>query len=137
MASGNKAAMQNDVAARYRSFALALPRAEQGSHMGAEDFRLGGKIFATLAYESKGLGTLKFTSEQQSQVLNDDSDGWFEPAPGGWGRMGMTLVRLDAPDDVLRGALRMAYDTTAAKSVAAKRGAAAKAAARTRSERMK
>lgn len=76
--------------------------------MGVADFRVGGRIFATLAYEQRGLGTLKFSPDQQAAVLADAAD-YFEPATGGWGRMGMTLIRLDAPEDVLRDALQMAY----------------------------
>ncbi len=96
------------IAATFRRLALALPEAAESSHMGAADFRLNGRIFATLAYQAKGLGTLKFTPEQQASCLTD-APGHFTPAPGGWGRMGMTLVRLDAPEAVLAGALRMAY----------------------------
>lgn len=100
---------------RFRNFALALPQAEESSHMGAADFRVGGKIFATLAYVGRGLGTLKLTPEQQSQILSEDSANQFQSAPGGWGRMGMTLVRLDAPDDVLRDSLKLAYENATAK----------------------
>ena len=95
-------------AAVFRRLALALPEAAESSHMGAPDFRLNGRIFATLAYQSKGLGTLKFTADQQAECLGEASDH-FTSAPGGWGRMGMTLVRLDAPEAVLAGALRTAY----------------------------
>lgn len=95
-------------AARYRRLALALRDAAESSHMGAPDFRLGGKIFATLAYQAKGLGTLKLTPEQQAGFLAD-APKYFEPAPGAWGRKGMTLIRLDAPEDVLAGALLTAY----------------------------
>jgi hypothetical protein len=93
---------------RFRAFALSLPEAVEGSHMGAADFRVDGRIFATLAYGTKGLGTLKLSLEQQADLLAEGSD-YFQPAPGGWGRMGMTLVALDAPDDVVCDALRMAH----------------------------
>ena len=87
-----------DVSA-YRRLALALPGAVEGSHMGAADFRVGGRIFATLAYGAKGLGTLKLSVEQQTMFLAEAPE-YFSAAPGGWGRMGMTLVRVDAPEDV-------------------------------------
>lgn len=114
--------MAQDAASRFRELALSMHGAEQSSHMGAEDFRVNGKIFATLAYVKDELGTLKLTPQQQRDILSENSDGWFEPAPGGWGRMGMTLVRLSAPDDVLRDSLKMAYETTLAKPNRAKRG---------------
>lgn len=103
--------------ARFRRLALALPGAEESSHMGAADFRLGNRIFATLAYVVKGQGTLKLTSEQQSSLLTELPD-LAEAAPGGWGRMGMTLIRLDAPEDILRGAIQTAHRNVAAKQTA-------------------
>ncbi len=103
-----RAAADTDGVAVYRRLALALPEAVEASHMGAPDFRIGGRIFATLAYGNKGLGTLKLTVEQQAGFLAD-APLWFEPAPGGWGRMGMTLVRLDAPESVLADALQTAF----------------------------
>ena len=99
-------------AATFRHLALALPSTTESSHMGSPDFRLNGRIFATLAYEGKGLGTLKLTPEQQAALLPDGSE-FFSAAPGGWGRMGMTLVRLDAPASVLSGALQTAYNNVA------------------------
>ncbi len=106
------------VAATYRRVALALPHAVEDSHMGAADFRIeiAGKrrIFATLAYESKGLGTLMLDAEQQAMFLADASE-YFSAVPGGWGRMGATLVRLDAPESVLAGGLETAHRHTLAK----------------------
>lgn len=109
--------------ALYRRLALALPNTVESSHMGAPDFRIGdpaGRIFATLAYSAKGLGTLKLTPEQQAAFLAEAPE-YFTPAPGGWGRMGMTLVRLDAPEDVLAGALSTAYHHVLSKESAKKR----------------
>jgi hypothetical protein len=104
----------------YRRLALSLPEAAESSHMGAADFRVGGRIFATLAYVSKGLGTLKVSVEQQAEFLAEAPE-WFEPAPGGWGRMGMTLVRLDAPESVLAGGLETAFRYVVAAQAAKKR----------------
>ena len=109
------AVSKKSVSAKYRELALGFPDAFESSHMGAADFRVRDRIFATLAYEAKGLGTLKITPEQQAEFLADAPE-WFEPAPGGWGRMGMTLVRLDAPEDVLRGGLETAYRNVVAKA---------------------
>lgn len=109
-----KRAKHSGTSALYRSIALSFPDAVESSHMGAADFRVHSRIFATLAYEAKGLGTLKITPEQQKDFVADAPE-WFEPAPGGWGRMGMTLVKLDAPEEVLRGGLEAAYRNTTAK----------------------
>jgi hypothetical protein len=110
-----RALSRKDAAETYRRLALALPGVVEDSHMGAADFRiqLGKKrrIFATLAYKSKGLGTLKLDAEQQAAFLAEAPE-WFEPAPGGWGRMGATLVRLDAPESVLAGGLETAHRHT-------------------------
>ena len=53
----------------YRRLALAMPGAVEASHMGTPDFRINGRIFATLAYGDKGLGTLMLTPEQQAMFV--------------------------------------------------------------------
>lgn len=85
--------------------------------MGCADFRVNDRIFATLAYVARGLGTLKVSPEQQALLLAE-APHLYEPAAGGWGRMGMTLVRLDAPEDVLAGSLRTAWNTVVSKKKA-------------------
>ncbi|MGB8325028.1 MAG: MmcQ/YjbR family DNA-binding protein [Candidatus Acidiferrum sp.] len=93
----------------FRRLALALPGAEEGSHMGHADFRVGGRIFATLASQSQGYGNLMLTPELQ-QLFVTDLPEVFLPIPGGWGRMGSTHIRLSAAsEDVLSGALRTAW----------------------------
>ena len=77
--------------------------------MGAADFRVGGRIFATLASQSLGYGNLMLTPEQQAAFVGELPDLFF-PVAGGWGRMGVTHVRLSAvSEDVLEGALRTAW----------------------------
>ena len=66
----------------FRRVALSLPDAVESSHMGAPDFRLNGRIFATLAYRTRGLGTLKLTPGQQASFLLE-LPPCTEPAPGG------------------------------------------------------
>ena len=96
-------------AADFRRIALSFEGAEEGSHMGAQDFRVGGRIFATLASEGQGYGNLVLTVEQQSAFVADQP-GVFLPIPGGWGRMGATHIRLAAAyEDLLTGALRTAW----------------------------
>jgi hypothetical protein len=93
----------------FRRIALSLDGAEEGSHMGAADFRVGGRIFATLASQSLGYGNLMLTPEQQAAFVEELPDV-FVPIAGGWGRMGMTHIRLaKANEDVLAGALRTAW----------------------------
>ena len=96
-------------AADFRRIALSLEGAEEGSHMGATDFRVGGKIFATLASQDKGYGNLMLTPELQAEFVEELPEV-FLPIHGGWGRMGMTHIRLaEASEDVLTGALRAAW----------------------------
>jgi hypothetical protein len=95
--------------ADFCRIALSLEGAVEGSHMGAADFRVGGRIFATLASQDQGYGNLKLTPEQQAEFVRELPEV-FLPIPGGWGRMGMTHIRLaQASEDVLAGALRAAW----------------------------
>jgi hypothetical protein len=100
----------------FRRIALSFEGAEEGSHFGAMDFRVGGKIFATLASVSLGYGNLKFDPEQQAAFVAEMPDV-FLPIAGGWGRMGMTHVRLEnVSESVLRGALECAWRLRASKN---------------------
>lgn len=100
----------------FRRIALSLPGAEEGSHMGSPDFRVGGKIFATLASQAEGYGNLKLTPEQQAAFVEELPEV-FVPIHGGWGRMGMTHVRLAAAnEDVLKGALHTAWNNRVQKN---------------------
>jgi hypothetical protein len=93
----------------FRRIALSLPGAEESSHMGAPDFRVGGRIFATLASQKQGYGNLMLTLEHQAAFVNELPEV-FRPIAGGWGRMGATHIRLAAANaDVLEGALRTAW----------------------------
>jgi len=93
-----------------------MPGAEEGSHMGAADFRVGGRIFATLASQSQGYGNLMLTPEQQAEFVAEQPD-IFVPIAGGWGRMGATHIRLAAAnEDVLEGALRAAWKVRVEKN---------------------
>ena len=77
----------------FREMALNLDGAEEGSHMGAPDFRVGGRIFATLAMEHLGYGNLMLSPAFQQALIAEAPDV-FLPIPGGWGRMGCTHIRL-------------------------------------------
>ena len=93
----------------FRRIALSLPGAEESSHMGNPDFRVDGRIFATLASTKQGYGNLMLTPEQQTAFVTEMPE-YFLPIAGGWGRMGATHVRLEAVgEDVLYGALHTAW----------------------------
>src|SRR5271163_2333300 len=95
--------------ADFRRIALSLEGAEEASHMGAPDFRVGGRIFATLASEKQGYGNLMLTPEQQAAFVEEMPEV-FLPVAGGWGRNGATHIRLAAAnEDVVEGALRTAW----------------------------
>jgi hypothetical protein len=105
----------------FRRIALMLPGAEEGSHMGATDFRVGGRIFATLASQAQGYGNLMLTPEQQAAFVEEAPD-IFLPVPGGWGRGGATHIRLSAAtEEVLSGALRTAWKLRVEKNTQATR----------------
>jgi hypothetical protein len=96
-------------ASDFRRIALSLEGAEEGSHMGQPDFRVGGRIFATLAAEKQGYGNLMLTPEQQAEFVAELPEV-FVPVTGGWGRNGATHIRLAAAnEDVLAGAMRAAW----------------------------
>jgi len=93
----------------FRRIALTLEGAEESSHMGNPDFRVGGRIFATLAAAKQGYGNIMITPEQQAAFVEELPEV-FIPVKGGWGRNGATHVRLDlANEDLLAGALRTAW----------------------------
>lgn len=109
--------------ADFKRLALSLDGAEQGSHMGAIDFRVGGRIFATLAHQAMGYGNLMLKPEQQA-VFIDELPDVFIPVAGGWGRMGATHVVLaKAHEDVVRGALETAWRLRLAMNQRTKRPA--------------
>src|SRR6266436_6381141 len=99
----------NSHIALFRRLALELPGAAESSHMNHPDFRLNNQIFATLSGQEKGCGVLKLTPDQQSAFIADQPH-IFSPVQGGWGRMGMTFLRLDQADEsIMAGALKTAY----------------------------
>src|SRR5271170_3703822 len=103
--------------ADFRRIALSLEGVEESSHMGSPDFRVGGRIFATLASQSQGYGNLMLTPEQQAAFVAE-LPGVFVPIAGGWGRNGATHIRLAAANaDVLAGALRTAWKLRLDKNI--------------------
>ena len=104
-------------AADFRRIALSLEGAEAGSHMGVEDFRVGGHIFATLSHVAEGYGILMLSPGQQAAFVAEAPD-LFLPVAGGWGRQGATHIRLASADErTLEGALRSAWKLRLEKNV--------------------
>jgi len=116
--------------AAFRKLALSFPDATESSHLGHADFRVKGKIFATLPFEDDdeakgnlpgGVGVLKLTPDQQDEFI----EAWpkcFEPVPGGWGQRGYTRVLLRATSTpVMRKALKVAWMNLTQKVSAAAR----------------
>jgi hypothetical protein len=93
----------------FRRIALSLEGTEESSHMGSPDFRVGNRIFATLAAAKLGYGNIMITPEQQAAFVEELPE-IFIPVKGAWGRNGTTHVRLDlGNEDLLTGALRTAW----------------------------
>ena len=84
--------------AGFRRIALGLKDAVELAHQGHPDFRVGGRIFATLGYPDNKWGAVTLTPDQQRSFLRDHP-GVFVPAAGAWGEQGSTTVRLDAIDE--------------------------------------
>ena len=104
----------------FRKIALSFEGTEQGSHMGAVDFRVGGRIFATLASQKLGYGNLIISPEVQAEMISQRPD-LFLPVAGGWGRMGATHVRLaEATEADLKRALRTAWKYRVEKNTRAR-----------------
>ncbi len=103
----------------FQRIALSLPETAEGQHFGNADFRVDGKIFATLSLAKEGFGVLLLTPEQQAGMI-DDEPKIFSPVPGGWGRKGSTRVSLaKVPRDILEAALRTAWRRKAPKRLLA------------------
>ena len=98
----------------YRKIALSMPEAFESGHMGHTDFRVKGKIFATLIRrDDVDWGVLKLTTAQQREWI-DRAPAAFEPVPGGWGQKGYTQVRLKSiTTSILKQAMFVAWLNTA------------------------
>jgi len=93
----------------FRALALTHAAAVEGAHMGHPDFRLNGRIFATLTSDG-ARGMVNLTLEQQREFLKEDR-AVFVPASGGWGRQGCTMVALSAAKPaIVRAAMTLAWE---------------------------
>jgi hypothetical protein len=100
----------------FRSLALSLPETEEAAHVQHPDFRVGGKIFATLGPDETW-GMAKLTPDQQKALVAAEPKV-FQPASGAWGRRGSTIIQLhDAQELTVRDALLSAWRNTAPKEL--------------------
>jgi len=101
----------------FRQIALSLPETEERAHMAHPDFRVAGKIFATLGYPDKSCGMVKLSPEDQHYFTKDHPET-FVPVKGAWGRGGATSVHLKAAKKaILTKAMQAAWRNTAPKGV--------------------
>jgi len=106
---------------KFRELALSFPEAIESAHMHHPDFRVGGRIFATLGYPNKDSAVVKLTREEQKEFVRSDP-GVFKPVKGAWGRQGATNVYLPAAKiDIVREALTAAWRNTAPKRLSKSR----------------
>jgi len=106
--------------ADFRRLALALPQTEQRRHMNHPDFRVAGKIFATLGYPNRERGMVKLIPTQQEEFVATHPAA-FQPVNGAWGRQGCTSVLLaKVPKSVLKSAILAAWRNHAPKDLALK-----------------
>jgi hypothetical protein len=104
----------------FRRLALELDGTVELAHMGHPDFRVNGRIFATL-HTQDTRGMVSLTPEEQAAVMREHP-GMFEPSAGAWGRQGCTNVRLEAARaPAVRAALLLAWERIAAKPPARRR----------------
>src|SRR5207248_8341734 len=106
---------------QFREIALSFPEAVEAAHMGHPDFRVGGKIFATLGYPNDTRAVLVLLPDEQKEVISQHPE-MFEPVPGGWGRRGSTQVLLkQITRPILKAAMRKAWQMKAPKRLSKSR----------------
>jgi len=105
-------------AEEFRRLALSLPEVVEGEHMGHADFRVGGKVFATLGWPDEDWGMVNLTPDLQAVFVRTEPKV-FQPVKGGWGRRGSTNVRLaEATEQSVYQALVTAWRNRAPKRLA-------------------
>jgi hypothetical protein len=105
----------------FRRMALSFPETEAKSHMGHPDFRVAGKIFATLGYPDMAWGMVKLTPLEQRMFVEAEPKA-FGPCSGAWGRRGATGVKLGAvKKTTLRRAMAAAWEFAAPRRLTERR----------------
>jgi hypothetical protein len=93
----------------FRNLALDSPGAIESQHMNHPDFRVGGKIFATLSYPDESWGMVNLTPDQQRAFMKKAPDV-FKPSSGAWGKRGATHVHLPSANKrMIRSAMNAAW----------------------------
>jgi len=101
--------------ADFRAIALSLPETSESAHMDHPDFRVGGKIFASLGYPDQEHAMVVLPPDEQARLMKAHPKV-FSPAAGAWGRRGSTTVRLAIADRAtLREAMEIAWRKRAPK----------------------
>jgi len=101
----------------FRRLALSFPEAVEAQHMDHPDFRVAGKIFATLAYPDKTYGMVKLPLLDQDKFVEEWPEV-FTPVPGYWGKTGATHVHLKkATKETLKPAMAVAWRNAAPKNL--------------------
>ena len=101
----------------FRRLARSFPETEERAHMDHPDFRVAGKIFATLGYPEDGWAMVKLTPIEQEMFVKSQPTV-FTPCKGAWGRRGATNVRLKSVrKPTLRRALEAAWRLAAPESL--------------------
>ena len=98
----------------FRRFALSLPEAHPGSHMGREDLRVRNKIFATLPEDGRTVN-LKTTPIALDMLVRSDPATYRDVWGGRW--VGVDLAAV-TPDELTELALE-AYCLAAPKKLCA------------------
>jgi hypothetical protein len=99
----------------FRQLALSFPEVIESAHMRHPDFRVGGRIFATLGYPDEDSAMVKLTPDEQTEFVRSNP-GVFKPVKGAWGRQGSTNISLPAAKaQMVRKALTTAWHNTAPK----------------------
>lgn len=102
------------IARDFRRLALGMPGVIERAHMGHPDFRVNGRIFATLRADERW-GMVKLLPDEQQEIVRLNPDV-FVPSSGAWGRQGCTDVRLEAATEAtVRGAMLLAWQGASAK----------------------
>ena len=105
----------------FRELALSFPEAIESAHMRHPDFRVGGRIFATLGYPNKDSAMVKLPRDEQKEFVRS-SPGVFTTVTGAWGRQGATNIYLPAATlNIVREALTAAWRNTAPKRLSKNR----------------
>jgi hypothetical protein len=105
----------------FRKLALSFPEVIESAHMRHPDFRVDGRIFATLGYPDGDWAVVKLTRDEQKEFVRSNRK-IFKPVKGAWGRQGNTNVFLPAAKiDIVREALSVAWRNTAPKRLSENR----------------